>query len=184
MDRRIKYTRKVLSETLLGLLKTKPVEKISITELCKCSDINRATFYLHYRSVYELLHEIQDTFYNSIKADIEALIQDGTNQSTLSLLIRKIGDNKELCEALFLTKGEKSFQEKIISIAKDEITRIWPKTYKANKSTLQLITEFIIAGSVGLIQDWIGNGCKESPEEIALLLKKICESALNACILR
>lgn len=108
MDRRIKYTQKVLGETLLGLLKTKPVEKISITELCKCSDINRTTFYLHYRSVFELLHEIQDNFYDSIKTDIEGLIQHGNNPSALSLLIRKIGDNKELCEALFLMKDRKS----------------------------------------------------------------------------
>ena len=83
-----------------------------------------------------------------------------------------------------LAKKEKSFHEKIISIAKDEITRTWPKTYKANKSTLQMITEFVIAGSVGLIQDWIWNGCTESPEEIALLLKQLCERALNAALLK
>lgn len=184
-DRRIKYTRMILSQTLVGLLKAKPVEKISITELCKLSDINRATFYLHYNSVYELLFEIQDTFYKSIKTDIERLIQNGSNQSTLLLLMRKIEDQKELCEALFLSKAEKPFQEKLISIAKDEMTRAWTKTYSIkNKGTLRLVTEFIIAGSVGLIQDWIGNGCKESPEEIALLLEKLCESTLSGGLLR
>ena len=105
--------------------------------------------------------------------------------STLLLLMRKIEDQKELCEALFLTKAEKSFQEKLISIAKDEMTRAWTKTYSIkNQSVLRLLTEFIIAGSVGLIQDWIGNGCKESPEEIALLLEKLCESTLNGGVLK
>lgn len=185
-DRRIKYTRMMLSQTLVGLLKTKPVEKISITELCKLSDINRATFYLHYTSVYELLYEIQDNFYESIKADIAELIQKGQpNQSTLLLLIGKIKDNRALCEALFLTQGGKPFHEKIVSIAKDEIIRTWTKTYPIkSKSVLRLVTEFIIAGSVGLIQDWILRGCKESPAEIASLMEKLCESALSAGLVK
>ena len=45
MDRRIKYTKKVIKDTFLELMDEKDINKISISEICKISDINRATFY-------------------------------------------------------------------------------------------------------------------------------------------
>ena len=43
IDRRVRYTKMVLRESLLELMKTKPVVKITTTELCKHADINRNT---------------------------------------------------------------------------------------------------------------------------------------------
>ena len=81
-DRRIQYTRNVLGQTLVQLLHSKPIEKISITEICKLADINRATFYLHYHSPYELLSEIQETFYASFKQDLEQLLRKEAKDRT------------------------------------------------------------------------------------------------------
>ena len=50
-NRKIKYTKKVLSESLIELLKTKHISEITITELCENADINRTTFYRHYEKV-------------------------------------------------------------------------------------------------------------------------------------
>lgn len=47
MDRRKKYTRMVLKESLMELLKNKPISNITIKEICEEADINRSTFYSH-----------------------------------------------------------------------------------------------------------------------------------------
>lgn len=62
MDRRKKYTRMVLKESLMELLKNKPISNITIKEICEEADINRSTFYSHYSSQYDLLNAIEEEF--------------------------------------------------------------------------------------------------------------------------
>ncbi|MDO4439388.1 MAG: hypothetical protein Q4B86_08135 [Eubacteriales bacterium] len=49
----------LLKQNLISLLNTLPIHKIHITQLCKISHINRATFYAYYSDIYELLHDIE-----------------------------------------------------------------------------------------------------------------------------
>lgn len=58
MDRRTRYTRQVIKDSLLRELHKKPFSKITVTEICKVSDINRGTFYLHYYDVDDLLDDV------------------------------------------------------------------------------------------------------------------------------
>ncbi|PAV29634.1 TetR family transcriptional regulator [Virgibacillus profundi] len=51
-DLRIIKTQESLRHALLSLLKSKPLESITIAELCRLAKINRGTFYLHYRDVH------------------------------------------------------------------------------------------------------------------------------------
>lgn len=180
MDRRIQYTRNILGQTLITLLHTRPIEKISITELCKLADINRATFYQHYHSPYELLHEIQDTFYQSFKADMEKLILKENNTSVLLVLVTKIKDNKELCKVLFSEAGERSFQNKILGIVREDLIARWEKKHgRVMKMHAPLVFKFITTGSIGIVQEWLQHDCKQSPPEITQLLSVLCQQGLT-----
>ena len=53
-DRRVRYTKLAIRESFLALLSEKPIEKISVTEICKRADINRGTFYSHYDDIYSV----------------------------------------------------------------------------------------------------------------------------------
>lgn len=64
IDRRTAYTKQQLKDACYEALKKKPIEKITVTQLCKAADINRSTFYLHYPDVpavyEEMLSEVLD----------------------------------------------------------------------------------------------------------------------------
>ena len=62
MDRRVKYTKKVIKDTFLSLLEKKNISNISVKELCEMADINRGTFYRYYIDIYDLLKKIEDEF--------------------------------------------------------------------------------------------------------------------------
>lgn len=47
-NRRVRYTKMVLRQSLLELLEEKPIEKITVSDLCSRADLNRTTFYLFY----------------------------------------------------------------------------------------------------------------------------------------
>ena len=53
MDRRVKYTKMIIRETFINLLEKKNINKITVSEICKEADINRATFYRYYLDVYD-----------------------------------------------------------------------------------------------------------------------------------
>ena len=53
-DARIRYTQRVLKESFLTLLKQKPVNKITVKEVCEMAELNRATFYAHYSDCFAL----------------------------------------------------------------------------------------------------------------------------------
>ena len=57
-DLRITMTKQMLREGLLRLMKNKPASKITVSELCRESGINRAAFYNHYHTPALLLKEI------------------------------------------------------------------------------------------------------------------------------
>ena len=53
MDRRVKYTKKVITETFLNLLEKKDISNITVTEISEISDVNRGTFYRYYKDKKE-----------------------------------------------------------------------------------------------------------------------------------
>lgn len=60
IDRRTIYTVNVIKDNFLELIQDKPYSKISIKEICKVADISRSTFYLHFKSINDVLNAILD----------------------------------------------------------------------------------------------------------------------------
>lgn len=56
-DLRVARTNRALKEAFEELVLEKDVDKITITELTKRAGVNRKTFYLHYETIEELVHE-------------------------------------------------------------------------------------------------------------------------------
>lgn len=88
-DRRTLYTRNVIKDALLEALGEKNFEQITVTDVCRRAEITRATYYLHYQSLTEVLDELlidalqlaEDSTVN-LNADVEQtaalLTSDGT----------------------------------------------------------------------------------------------------------
>ena len=58
MDRRTRYTRQTIRDTLLSLMADKPFSRVTVTEVCRLAEINRGTFYLHYLDLSDVLDDI------------------------------------------------------------------------------------------------------------------------------
>lgn len=56
-------SRKLINEALADLLQEKPLEKITVTDVVTRANINRGTFYAHYKDIPDVVdHLIQQTF--------------------------------------------------------------------------------------------------------------------------
>lgn len=61
-DLRVIKTKKNIKEEFRKLLKNKPIEKITVTELAENALINKGTFYLHYTDIYDLYEDVIKDF--------------------------------------------------------------------------------------------------------------------------
>jgi len=59
MDQRKLKTRQAIENAFLQLRRGKGLEQISVTELSRLARISKATFYLHYRDVFDLSEKMQ-----------------------------------------------------------------------------------------------------------------------------
>ena len=57
-DHRTRVTKAMIRKAFTTILRNKPIQSISIKELCELAQINRSTFYLHYTDIYDLLNQI------------------------------------------------------------------------------------------------------------------------------
>ena len=53
-------SRRLIRQAFLELLKEKPLEKITVTDIVKRADVNRSTFYAHYPDVVGVVEEISN----------------------------------------------------------------------------------------------------------------------------
>ena len=59
MDQRKIKTQQAIQDAFLQLRKEKSLEQISVTELSRLARISKATFYLHYRDIFDLSEKLQ-----------------------------------------------------------------------------------------------------------------------------
>ena len=81
MDLRVKKTLISIEKAFYSIRKRKQLEKITVKELSETAMINKATFYLHYKDIFDLsekLHEkliekiIEESLKNGLKNNIQS----------------------------------------------------------------------------------------------------------------
>ena len=69
-DRRTRVTRLLIRRAFTELLRRKPIQSITVKELCEEAGINRGTFYAHYTDIYALRDAIE-----ALGGDVEGCLQ-------------------------------------------------------------------------------------------------------------
>lgn len=174
IDRKTKYTRMVLQDSLIELMKEKPISKITIKELCENADINRTTFYAHYTNQYDLLRKIEDETISWAKDAFNSLICKTADKNETIKGIEKICDyfveNSKHLQVLMSEQGDIDFQKQLFTLIY-QLCGVNPSDNPdIDADTKELYFIFIVNGSIGLIQHWLKNGLKQSPKEIAEII--------------
>ena len=77
-DRRVRYTKQVIKDSLRDMLRTTPIEQITVKALCEKAEVNRATFYNHYETLSVLMEEVEYETYKSFYDLLSSAIFDET----------------------------------------------------------------------------------------------------------
>ena len=168
-DRRVKYTKMVLKQSLLELMQNKEISKITVTELCETADVNRNTFYKYYYGPENLLLEIEDELFLIITSSIDNI----TDIDAMSrVLCRTIFDHKELSRIIFSENGNHDFLHRIVQFVRKKFLSEWKHQVMPERiGTIEKIYLFTEGGMIAVITDWVRKGFKDDIEEITALIK-------------
>lgn len=143
MDMRIQRTKKCIQDAFLELRRKKDVEKITVTELADCAMINKATFYNHYTSVFDLSDKMESEAIDSVVGLIEPH-EWGTGAGTkrIAVEMKKISD---YLTVLFSGSRYGVFAAKLDEKIKEKIYEIYPE-HKNDPEKDVILTTMIYGG--------------------------------------
>lgn len=182
VDRRIRKTKKLLINSLAALLEEKPLKNITVRELAELSDINRGTFYLHYRDVYDMVDKLEtEAFerFNEIVSNYEPSYEQETFLTFLTELFEFLADNSLLAKSLIGKNGDAAFVDKLkITLREKYVARIYSDLNIKDKVKFEYLCHFIEMGSVGICDAWLNGGMKEAPRKMAEITENMILSAI------
>ncbi|MBP3647717.1 MAG: TetR family transcriptional regulator C-terminal domain-containing protein [Clostridia bacterium] len=170
-DRRVRRTKKLLTQALTQLLQEKQINEITVKELTDLADMNRGTFYLYYKDMFDMLEKIEDGMFEALDAIISLHEHDDVSQQTKPILLDLfdfIEENQEMCRVLLSPHGDMNFLHRLNEVVREKCLKAWPDIRKEKgEADFDYHYSFVVFGCAGIIRAWVNRNCPESAEKMA-----------------
>jgi len=178
-SRRTRLTRSLLRDSLVELMQNESIHKISIKQICEAADVNRTTFYAHYCDRYELLEDVEREMAKELRAEIDTVEGDNEQERQLERFFKYIIDNIERFRVLLRDCKDNTFA---LGLAHLSVKRFISdeKFVKIKEDAREFIYQYIITGSMNIIEKLIKNEIDKNPKEIARMFRTVVNGSINA----
>lgn len=181
-DRRITRSKKALRDAMVALMEERGFDGITVNDLCERADLNRGTFYNHFRDKDDLLATLE----NEIMADLDSfqgqmqeltvpyLWAHKTKRRPLPFLVNLfdyLREQGDFLHAVLGPGGDVRFGPRLRdSVCTNLIESILHERYRNDPEPfVQYYVAFYASAYMGVIMRWIETGMQESSEDMALI---------------
>ena len=186
MDRRITKSKRALRAALIDLMEERGLDAVSVNDLCARADLNRGTFYNHFRDKEDLLVALED----EVMADLDrfqAQMQGLTVRELMGYRVRKqplpflvelfdyLREQGDFLHAVLGPGGDVRFGPRLRdAVCTNLVQSILHERYRNDPSPfVGYYVAFFASAYLGIIQRWIDTGMQESSEEMALIAMRL-----------
>ena len=170
-DRRVRRTKKLLTQALTQLLQEKQINEITVKELTDLADMNRGTFYLYYKDIFDMLEKIEDGLFEALDEIVSLHEHDDVSHQTTPILLdlfHFIEENQEMCRVLLSPHGDMNFLHRLNEVVREKCLKAWPDIRKEKgEADFDYHYSFVVFGCAGIIRAWVNRNCPESAEIMA-----------------
>lgn len=178
VDGRVRRTKRLLKEGLTELISEKSIKKITVRELSDLVEINRGTFYLHYKDIYDLVEQIENELFEEFEAILLSYTVKDISTNAYSVFVdvcRFLENNRKICSALLGDNGDINFTMKLRNLISEKCLNDFSQLteLKIYRDKYGYLYSYFESGAVGIIRYWLSDNTSErkSPEEIAKILE-------------
>ena len=175
-DARLRYTQNALKQSLLSFLKEKPVNKITVKEVCERAGLNRATFYAHYSDCFALLESIEEDLLEAFQQSLK-LVDSFDVTALIEAIYTMIEQQQEACRVLIFQNACPNVLRRMIDMARSESISYWKKHLRrATEAELEMLYTHL---SNGLMHVVVEGYEKYSREEVVHFVNRIVQCSLS-----
>lgn len=159
----------ILADSLIELMGTYPLEKITVQMIADNCHTTRQTFYYHFKDKFQLVNWI---FRTSIDAVTSGSSSVDPWSEVLGKMLHSMKQNACFYENALAYEGQNSFQKYITEYTRIAYTNELRKRISKNEMTPSLVfsIEFNSYGATGMIQNWIKQKMSTDPFELAEII--------------
>lgn len=176
-DHRVRVTQTLIRRAFTELLTKKPIQSISIKELCERAGINRGTFYAHYQDIYDLREKIEDEMYRDIQRNLSPLLGAEVHASQMEItagIFQWMKENSDMCAVVLGEYGDKEFLWKVLNlgqmVCKESYLRLFEKT---SPERIEWFYAYASSGCIGLLRKWLSENMETPAMEIAGMAEQL-----------
>ena len=161
-------SKKLINEALADLLTEKPLDKITVTDVVSRADINRGTFYAHYKDIPDLVdHLIQQTF-SAIREAVIGQIQSPANVglALLTAIQRVLEEDLVFYRKILSSSASSILQEQLVAIVSEFMLEHKDRFYPGSQEEYQIAIRFCAGGLSNLYRDWFAGKLSCSLSEL------------------
>ena len=165
-DPRSVRSKRMFKQAVFSLLADNPdISQLTVQKIANRAELNRATFYLHYEDINDLLRQIVREIFDDLSSKIEPLlgIQNRDEHEQLVTFLHYMHEYRRLFTVLFEHKG---VRQNMFSLIKRTIVK--RREMRPARLKSQSVSVDILASSLlGIILWWIKDAPEYSSEQIA-----------------
>ncbi|WP_334351468.1 TetR/AcrR family transcriptional regulator [Companilactobacillus sp. HBUAS56257] len=154
-DRRTIKTEQIIIEVFLKLLSQKKLSQISVAEITRNANINRGTFYLHYKDVFDLYDQVVKMVLNDLESAFDETYLEGSSTNFRDLtkhIINYVDQKEDVFSVLLNSDRGPSFIEKVRQLFVEKIL-IKENIDKTDSSDV-IDVIYNVNGIVGVLMAW------------------------------
>lgn len=159
-------TKKALAFSLKKLLKNKPLEKITVTDITEDCEVNRQTFYYHFKDIYDLVEWIYTS--EATKA-LDGNKTASTWQQGFLQIYEYAQENKAFVKSTYHSVNREHLENYLYNETYNLLIGVLEEFavgMSVREEDKAFIANFYKYAFVGQMLDWIGKGMKEDPKDI------------------
>ncbi|MCF0135412.1 MAG: TetR/AcrR family transcriptional regulator [Lachnospiraceae bacterium] len=166
MDARTRYTKMMIRNTFISILKEKPVSRITVTEICEGAQINRSTFYKYYDNPGDLMNKLEEEYLQALKDKLNEIDMSDFAR-VYAIILTDIKDNQDYFSTIISENGDENFRDSVFSlIYQSNLGRIRELFPSMSPLHQKWLFYYFGEGLNGMLQQWMDGGMTESVEDL------------------
>ena len=175
-------TKRALEASLKNLLLKKPLTKITINDIAEDCEINRMTFYYHFKDIYDLVE--WSCIDDALKA-LEGKKTYQTWQQGFLQIFEAVLENKPFIMNVYHSVSREQVEIYLYKLTYDLLIGVVDEKSQGKiirEEDKKFIADFYKYAFVGLMLDWIRSDMKDNPKTIIDRLALLIQGNITTAI--
>ena len=162
-NKRRRESQDKIEKAFIELLQTREIKEITVSDIIKNTGLNRSTFYANYMDIFDLADKTREKLENEF-SELFAEYDYFNERSGVDTMFAHIKENQIFYKTYFKLCYDDNHLVSIYDPKRAAQERM--------DNNIQYHIEFFRNGLNAIIKLWLANGCQESPEAMANVIKQ------------